>query len=95
MCGQSRAAGCLQNLHRLEQSKLLQLCDFSRQGTAMPPILIPGYTGNANSAACGHVERRYESRFPQGIAQQALVVPLQVIHAATFLRGCYDWNSSN
>ena len=73
----------------------LQLCDFSRQGTAMPPILIPGHTGNANSAACGHVERRYESRFPQCIPQQSLVVPLYAIHAATFLRGCYGWNSPN
>ena len=61
----------------------------------MLPVLIPGYTGNTNSAACGHVERRYETRFPQGIPQQALVVPLQVIHAATLLRGCYDWNSLN
>ncbi len=73
----------------------LELCDFPRQWTGMSPILISGGIGNVNSAACGHIERRYESRFPQGIPQQALVVSLHAIHSATFLRGYYDWNSPN
>ena len=38
----------------------LQLCDFSRQGTALPPILIPRHAGDANSAA--RASRREPSR---------------------------------
>ena len=63
----------------------LQLCDFFFQGIAAPPIVIPLRTGNANSTAFGHVERRYEPRLPQRIPQQTLVIPLYVIHVATLV----------